>query len=649
VSLTGKEVRTEWQRHARIFNVAHGGKVVFQRRSLQAILTICVVILSAPRRVRAQQSYAVITQNGVPMKTRDGLTLHSDIYRPRADGTFPVILMRTPYDKSVGWAAAPAYQIATHGYVVIVQDVRGRYTSEGEWYPFRHESEDGYDAVEWAAALPTSNGKVGMMGGSYVGATQMLAAIAHPPHLAGICPVVTASNYHDGWTYQGGALEQWFDQNWMTQLATNTLWRLIAKNTDALLGAPVLPLTQYPAFNYSSLPAGADATAQLAPYYLDWLAHPDYDSYWKQWSIEEHFSEIRVPALHIGGWYDIFLGGTLRNYMGIKAHGGTDAARSGQRLLVQIGGHAGFGRRIGDVEFGDEAIRLPSTEVVIDWYDYLFKDVQNEFATEGSAPHKPVRIFVMGANTYREESDWPPPEAKPTRYFLHSAGSANSLRGDGGLSPTPPKKEAPDKFTYDPANPVPTIGGSLCCDAEHYEPGPRDQRAAENRNDVLVYSTAPLAEDLEVTGPLTLELWARSSAVDTDFTAKLVDVSPDGFAMDLTDGILRMRYRDSQEKPELMNPEQVYKISVDLWATSNVFKKGHLLRLEVSSSNFPRFDRNLNTGANQSTSREFVLATNAILHDAEHPSALLVPAIPAARAGDGDAKRSANREAPPSR
>jgi putative CocE/NonD family hydrolase len=601
---------------------------LFQRRILHAIL-ICAAMLSAPRFVHAQQqqqqSYAVITQSGVSMKTRDGVTLYADIYRPKADGTFPVILMRTPYDKSVSWAAGPGYQAATHGYVFIVQDVRGRFTSEGEWYPFRHEMADGYDAVEWAAALPYSNGKVGMTGGSYVGATQMLAAVAHPPHLAGICPVVTASNYHDGWTYQGGALEQWFDQNWTTQLATNTLWRLIAKDTNALLGAPTLPLNRYPAFNYEALPAGADSTAQLAPYYLDWLAHPDYDAYWKQWSIEEHFSDIQVPALHIGGWYDIFLTGTLRNYMGIKAHGGADAARNGQRLLIQIGGHAGFGRHIGDLDFGDEAIKFPSTEVVLAWYDYLFKGAQNEF----SDASKPVHVFVMGENAYHTESDWPVPGNKVTRYFLHSDGAANSLRGDGDLSVAPPKKETPDKFTYDPANPVPTIGGSLCCDAKHYEPGPRDQRAAENRNDVLVYSTKPLAEDMEVTGPLTLELWAKSSAVDTDFTAKLVDVSPTGFATNLTDGILRMRYRDSQEKPEMMNPDQIYKITVDLWATSNVFKKGHILRLEVSSSNFPRFDRNLNTGAEQATSRDFVSATNTILHDAEHPSALLVPVIPA--------------------
>jgi uncharacterized protein len=595
-------------------------------RFVAAILVILSAVLFTAHAIRAQQtqqSYAVIVQNGAAMKTRDGVTLHADIYRPKADGKFPVILMRTPYDKSTGWAASPAYQMATHGYVVVIQDVRGRYTSEGDFYTFRNESNDGYDTVEWAAALPYSDGKVGMMGGSYVGATQMLAAIAHPPHLAGICPAITASNYHDNWTYQGGAFEQWFDQSWTSQLATNTMWRLLAKDTNALLAAPLLPLTHYPVFNYAALPAGAEATAQLAPYYLDWLAHPNYDAYWKQWSIEEHFPDIRVPALHIGAWYDIFLNGTLRNYMGIKAHGGSDEARKGQRLLVQIGGHAGFGRHIGDVEFGDEAVKFPSTETVVDWYDYLFKGVQNEFATE-----KPVHVFVMGANAYHQESDWPPPEAKPTRYFLHSDGSANSLRGNGTLSTAPPKKESADKFTYDPANPVPTVGGPLCCDAVHYQPGPRDQRTIENRNDVLVYSTKPLTEDLEVTGPVTLELWASSSTVDTDFTAKLLDVSPNGFAINLTDGILRMRYRDSQEKPELMNPNQTYKVSIDLWATSNVFQKGHILRLEVSSSNFPRFDRNLNTGADQATSRDFVSATNTILHDAEHPSALVLPVMP---------------------
>jgi len=564
----------------------------------------------------------IVVQHDVRMKTRDGLTLYADIYRPNSAGKWPVILMRTPYDKSVSWAVGPVYKMVPRGYVVIIQDVRGRYTSEGEWYPFRHEQADGYDAVEWAAALPFCDGKVGMMGASYVGATQMLAAIARPPHLTAIAPNMTASNYHDGWTYQSGAFEQWFDQNWTSQIAQNTLERLIHENTDARVGVPTLPLANYPIFNFGQLPADAQLTAAIAPYYLDWLSHPDYDDYWKQWSIEEHFSDIAIPMLQVGGWYDIFNGGTLRNYMGAKAHGATEAARTQQHLLIEIGGHAGFGRRIGDVEFGPHAVENEYTDVILDWYDFLFKGIPNEFATD-----KPVKLFVMGANEYRQEDDWPPPQARPTKYFLHSGGKANSLRGDGSLSTSAPKSEPADAYVYNPANPAPTIGGPLCCDAERMEPGPRDQRPAENREDVLIYSMGPLERDLEVTGPVTTTLFVKSSAVDTDFTAKLVDVAPDGFAQDLTEGILRMRYRTSPEHVGLMNPGQIYEVSVDLWATANVFLKGHVLRLEVSSSNFPRFDRNLNTGEEIKFARTSVSATNTILHDAQHPSALVLPVM----------------------
>jgi putative CocE/NonD family hydrolase len=565
----------------------------------------------------------IVVQHDVPMKTRDGLTLYADIYRPNSTGKLPVILMRTPYDKSVSWAVGPVYKMVPRGYVVIIQDVRGRYTSEGEWYPFRHEQADGYDAVEWAAALPFCDGKVGMIGASYVGATQMLAAIARPPHLTAIAPNMTASNYHDGWTYQSGAFEQWFDQNWTSQIAQNTLERLIHENTDARVGVPTLPLANYPVFNFGQLPADAQLTAAIAPYYLDWLSHPDYDNYWKQWSIEEHFSDIAIPMLQVGGWYDIFNGGTLRNYMGAKAHGATEAARTQQHLLIEIGGHAGFGRRIGDVEFGPHAVENEYTDVILDWYDFLFKGIPNEFATD-----KPVKLFMMGANEYRQEDDWPPPQARSTKYFLHSAGKANSLRGDGALSTSAPKSEPADAYVYNPGNPAPTIGGPLCCDAEHMEPGPRDQRPVENRDDVLIYSVGPLERDLEVTGPVTATLFVKSSAVDTDFTAKLVDVAPDGFAQDLTEGILRMRYRASPEHAGLMNPGQIYEISVDLWATANVFLKGHVLRLEVSSSNFPRFDRNLNTGEEIKFARTSVSATNTILHDAQHPSALVLPVMP---------------------
>ena len=564
----------------------------------------------------------IVIQHNVAMKTRDGVTLYADIYRPKSPDKFPVILMRTPYDKSVTWAFMPAYKIVPRGYVFIVQDVRGRYTSEGEWYPFKHEQADGYDAVEWAASLPCSNGKVGMMGGSYVGATQMLAAIAAPPHLAGIAPEITGSNYHDNWTYQGGAFEQWFDQNWTTQLVRNTLDRLIDKNTDARVGTATLPLDSYPVFNFGQLPADAHLTAEIAPYYLDWLSHPDYDEYWKQWSIEENFSKITVPMLSVGAWYDIFSDGTLHNYMGAKAHGATEAARTQQHLLMQIGGHAGFGRRIGDVDFGPHALENPYVDQVIDWYDYLFKGIHNEFATD-----KPVRLFVMGVNEYRQEADWPPPEAQYVKYFLHSGGKANSLRGNGSLSTSAPKSEPPDSYVYDPGDPVPTVGGPLCCAQELIEPGPRDQRSVESRNDVLVYSIGPLGQDLNVTGPVKATLFVKSTAVDTDFTGKLVDVAPDGFAKDVAEGILRMRYRDSREHALLMNPGQAYEVTLDLWATSNVFLRGHTLRLEISSSNFPRFDRNLNTGEEIKNGRRFVSATNTILHDDQHPSALILPII----------------------
>src|SRR5882762_4211298 len=579
--------------------------------------------LGAQAAAPPSTSIDLVIQYDVAMKTRDGITLYADIYRPKSPDKFPVILMRTPYDKSVNWAVASVFQMVPRGYVVIIQDVRGRYTSEGEWYPFRHEQADGFDTVEWAAALPFSDGKVGMMGGSYVGATQMLAAIAQPPHLVAIAPNVTASNYHEGWTYQGGAFEQWFDQNWTSQLAQNTLRRLIEQNTNGLVGVPTLPLANYPVFNFGQLPADAQLTVALAPYYHDWLAHPDYDDYWKQVSIEENFPRIAVPMLQVGGWYDIFCAGTLRNYRGAKAHGSTEAARTQQHLLIEIGGHAGFGRRIGDVDFGPHATENGYTNVILDWYDFLCKGIRNEFATD-----KPVKLFVMGANEYRQEDDWPPDEAQPTKYFLHSAGKENSLRGDGSLSPSTPKSEPAGAYVYNPANPVPTIGGPLCCDAEHMEPGPRDQRAVENRDDVLVYSTGPLARDLGVTGPVIADLFAKSSAVDTDFTAKLVDVASDGFAQDLTVGILRMRYRGSPEHAVLMNPGQIYEISLDLWATSNVFLRGHSLRLEISSSNFPRFDRNLNTGEEIRFARTFVSASNTILHDAQHPSALVLPVMP---------------------
>jgi uncharacterized protein len=583
----------------------------------RGLLILCIALIttswSAPGLVAAE-NYEVIVERSVTAKMRDGVTLRADIYRPKADGKFPVLLVRTPYDKvnetSFGMKGA------ARGYVVIAQDVRGRFTSEGEWYTFKNESLDGYDTVEWAAGLPYSNGKVGMFGGSYVGATQFLAAIAKPPHLAGIAPTVTASNYHDGWTYQGGAFEQWFNESWSAGLAENTMRRRVEENS-ALAWTRILPLRDFPVIESPS-------AVGIAPYFTDWLAHPDFDAYWKQWSIEDHYANIQVPVLSFAAWYDIFLGGSLKNYVRLKTEGGSDAAKHGQKLVVYVGGHAGgnSSRKVGAVDFG-EKLPIDQDEMTLRWYDSIFKGQAN-----GVEHEKPVKIFVMGKNEWRDEDDWPLARAKSTRYYLHSNGSANGLGGNGGLSTAAPAEEKTDQFVYDPADAVPTIGGPLCCGALPTGIGPEDQRPTESRGDVLVFTTPAFEKDFEVTGPVTLDLYVSSSAVDTDFTGMLVDVWPNGFAQNLTSGILRMRYRNSQEKPELANPGETYHIAVDLWATSNVFLAGHKLRLEVSSSNFPRFDRNLNTGEIQSRASRMIKATNVIYHDKAHPSALLLPVAP---------------------
>ena len=350
------------------------------------------------------------------------VTLWADVCRPKADGKFPVLLTRTPYDRT--GSIDFCMKAAARGYVVVAQDVRGRYGSEGEWYPFKYESQDGYETVEWAALLPYSNGKVGMFGGSYVGATQYLAAIAQPPHLAGICPNYTASNYHDGWTYQGGAFEQWFNESWTSGLAENTITRKAMQGSDKVGWAQKLPLLSYPVL--MSPPAEV-----LAPYFSDWLMHPNYDDYWKQWSIEDHYAQIQVPVFSMGAWYDIFLGGTLRNYDRLKKEAGTDAARRGQRLMVYVGGHAGGPdkKKVGAVDFGDK-LPFDLDETMLRWYDSLLKGIDNG----GEIREKPVRIFVMGKNEWREEDDWPLERAKTTRYYLHSTKPANGLEGAGTLS-----------------------------------------------------------------------------------------------------------------------------------------------------------------------------------------------------------------------
>ena len=571
-------------------------------------------------------------ETNIAVAMRDGVTLYADIYRPDGEGLYPTILQRTPYDKtnSLTNTMLDPIRAAKAGFAVVIQDTRGRHASEGEFYAFRDDIDDGYDTVEWAAAQPWSNGKVGMYGASYVGATQWLAATSRPPHLVTIVPTVTASNYHDGWTYQGGAFELGFNMSWTLLQLTLANFKNVStvQNVPEERRANLIHDVDNMTESFSYLPTkdfpGLDSG--LAKYYYDWLAHPDFDEYWKRLSIEEHHSEINVPALHFGGWYDIFLGGTIRNYLGMKKSGANETARNRQRLIIGPWVHGARGTTMaGQHYFGimADAAAIDVDGVHLRWFDHWLNDANN-----GSVDDAPVRIFVMGDDAWRDEQEWPLARAVETKYYLHSSGKANSKHGDGSLSTVSPQSEAPDVYLYNPDNPVPTTGGALCCNPYFAANGAYDQNAVEERQDVLVYSTPPLEKDTEVTGPVTVTLWASTSTTDTDFTAKLVDVCEAGCARNLTDGIIRARYRDSMSNPTLLEPNRAYCYEIDLWATSNVFKAGHRIRLEVSSSNFPRFDRNTNTGNIIAEDTELRPALQTVFHDVQQASYISLSVVP---------------------
>jgi putative CocE/NonD family hydrolase len=585
--------------------------IVRRRRGI--LITLLWLSFTAAS-VSSQTLYRVTIQPGVSVKMRDGVSLVADIYRPVSDEKFPVILSRTPYNRTGD--PRMANELASHGYIVVLQDARGRFASGGEFYPFRNESADGYDTIEWAAKLDQSNGKVGMFGGSYVGATQMLAAMAVPPHLVSIFPYVTSSEYYDGWTYQNGALMQWFSSSWTSGLAIDTLRRYADRAQAPKEWVNTLPLQDYQLLK-------TPQTSELAPYFRDWLSHERDDAYWAQWRVSDHYSQMTVMGLHAGGWHDLFLKGSIKNYTGLHQQAATAEARAGQRLIVGPWAHAPTSPagKVGDVTFGKDAV-LDNTSMTLKWFDYSLKGIKNEFSSGA-----PVRLFIMGNNVWRDEQEFPLARTRYTKFYLHSSKGANSVAGDGSLSVTAPGAEKKDEFDYDPQNPVPTIGGRLCCGGA-LPPGPADQRANETRPDVLVFSTPPLTADTEVTGYISVELYASTSAIDTDFTALLVDVDESGYARFLTDGIVRARYRENTKAGSPITPGQIYKYTIDLWATANVFKAGHRIRLYISSSNFPRFNRNLNTGEDITGTSRWLKAHQTIYHDRDHSSVLILPVIP---------------------
>lgn len=548
---------------------------------------------------------SVVLETDVPATMRDGVVLRADILRPEGGGRHPAILLRTPYGKAYEWRDSFAIRAARAGYVVVAQDVRGRYASDGVFRPYHQEGKDGYDTVEWVASLPYVNSKVGMAGLSYPGAVQWLAAMERPPHLVTITPLMCFSNARH-FFFTGGA----WDLSWISWFYLN-----IAPDVRARAGLPG-PRTEAQADDLWKahreellrfLPLSElSALPDTAPAYYDWLEHPEDGPYWDFANVEARYQEIKIPALNLSGWHDEGYGpvGAIRNYQGTR--------KNGSRLVIGPWRH-GTPRldriREGELDFGVNA-GLDHDALLLRWFDFYLRGEERGFDHE-----KPVTLFVMGENVWREEEDWPLARRVETPYYLRSGGKL-SLELPAG-------DERPDTYEYDPMDPVVDPNGGV--------QGPYDQSPLETRKDILVYETEPLEKDVEVTGHIEVELFVSSSARDTDFVVRLLDVHPDGRAFNLmspTVEVVRARYRNGEDRVELLEPGRVVPIRLTRLVTSNLFRAGHRIRIHVTSSLFPHFDRNLNTGESIGGSSRTAVARQEIHHSASHPSRIVLPVIP---------------------
>jgi putative CocE/NonD family hydrolase len=560
----------------------------------------------------------VTVERDVPCVVRDGTTLRADVYRPAGDGSFPVLLQRLPYDKTAaesnfGYAHPSWY--AQRGYLVVVQDCRGSGTSEGDFYPFTREAEDGYDAIEWAAALPGANGRVGTYGFSYPGYLQLQTACLRPPSLVAISPGFTAAQAYEGWSYDQGALRLGFVAYWAMLLELAVLRRA---GDEAGFNAQFAALGQMPGLNWT-LPLTALPSLEDVSYWRDWISHPSYDDYWRPLSIDADYARIAVPALHTGGWYDVFVRGTIDNFTGLRVSAGSDAARAQQKLLVGPWHHgpwrplAGAGAEGGANVVDDWQLR---------WFDQTLKGESTGVLDAA------VTAYVLD-DGWRDFADWPPPASRPTDWFLRSGGRANTATGDGALSPEPPGEEPPDVFVYDPLAPAPSLGGHSCCLETVSPEGPACQCAYEALRTVLCYTSVPLERDVVLAGELTLTLFAATSAVDTDWTCRLCVVDEAGTSTNLQEGIVRARYRASTSEPAPVQPHEVVEYTIRLGPVAARVRAGRRLRVDVSSSDFPQWDRNLNAGGVAGEEGPFaaVVATQVVLHDRERPSRITLPIL----------------------
>ena len=558
----------------------------------------------------------VHVERDVPLAMDDGITLYADVYRPAEGGPHHVLLISHPYDKTHGLsnvAFAHPVWYARQGYVVVAQDTRGRYRSEGVFYPFRHDAEDVSATIAWASTLPGTTGQVATYGFSYPGLNQLYAAQRRPQGLAAVSPGFTGGRPFEDWFYRQGAFALAFAQAWSTYLSLDVAARdqddaalatLAAGLGDAPALSWVLPLTAYPPL------AGGHA-----PYYHDWLAHETHDDYWQ--ALDVDFGRIDVPGLHVGGWWDVFARGTVNDYATLAREG-----RAPQKLVLGPWHHMPWrpvGGATGDV--GATAVDA--------WQLRFWREVLD--GAESGVFEHPATVYVMGAG-WRDLDGWPPTSARPVEWFLHSDGRALSKFGTGTLSTESPGAEPPDVWVYEPGFVPVSAGGHSCC-LDHLTPmGPADQDVTERGKLVLVYTGAPLERDLAVVGDVAVTLYAATDAPDTDFSARLCIVDETGISTNLLDGIVRARFRESREQPAPIRPGEVYEYRIDLGPIAVRVPAGHRLRLQVGSSDFPQWDRNLNTGGptGKEPASAMRSATQVILHDQEHPSRVTLPVLDAA-------------------
>jgi putative CocE/NonD family hydrolase len=568
-----------------------------------AVVAVCSLFLEI-----SCNGAEVVTQKDVKIPMRDGVELSANITLPKSEGAFPAIIVRTPYGKG-NEEDDGGDEVASEGYVFLIQDCRGTGQSGGKWVPGLYDKRDGLDTHKWVLEQPWCNGKIATSGGSYLGYTQVVTAPKAGDYLKAMFTIVPAVDWYKDITYVGGAFRLQLTMGWGSEMLKPTEGEGagLPKNWDLEKAYWHLPLSSWD-----------ETIGYEVEFMRDWIAHPVYDEYWQQSGNAWDVQQVRVPNITVTGWYDIFIKQAFDYVSAVRKQGGSATARKHCHLVVGPWGH-GPNWVMGERDFGKEKM-IDVEQLQKRWFAHWLKGQDT-----GLDELAPYRIFVMGKNIWRDENEWPLKRAEYTKYYFHSKGSANTLEGDGSLSTEKCGDEPSDKFVYDPENPVPTHGGFLML----AEGGPLNQREIEKREDVLVYTSKALEKDIEVTGPVKVILYAASSATDTDWTGKLVDVYPDGRAFNLCDGIIRARYRDSPlgEKLSLIEPRKVYRYEIDLWVTSNVFLKGHRIRVEISSSNFPRFDRNPNTGHKFGADAELQKARQEVYHNKEYPSHIVLPVI----------------------